>query len=164
MFRHPLWEGLAGIWRGLLAVMIVFLAVLTLFDVLGRYVFSAPIPGALEITEIVMALMIGAALPLVERRQAHITVDFVEGIRAPLFQRLRRIVLGLVMAGALAVAARQMFVQAGDYASGNEHTMYFEVPAAPIAYAIAVSFAVGAVIALAAMLRPAPRPHAGDIL
>ena len=62
MFQHPFWEGLAGIWRGLLACMIVFLAVLTLVDVLGRYVFNAPVPGALEITEIVLALMIGAAL------------------------------------------------------------------------------------------------------
>lgn len=144
--------------------MIVFLAVLTLVDVLGRYVFNAPIPGALEITEIVLALMIGAALPLVERRQAHITVDFVEGLPAPRFQRARRIVLGLVMAATLGVVARQMFVQAGDYAAGNEHTMYFEVPAAPIAYAIAASFAIGAVIALAATFRQPSRPSTGDLL
>lgn len=154
MFTHPVWEGLAALWRGLLACMIVFLALLTLVDVLGRYVLNAPVPGALEITEVVLALMIGIALPLVERRRAHITVDFVDGIRAPRFQRARRIVLGLVMTLALGVAARQMFVQAEDYAAGNEHTMYFEIPAAPIAFVIAASLAVGAAVALATSLRP----------
>ena len=161
MSRRPAWEGLAALWRGLLACMIVFLALLTLVDVLGRYLFSAPVPGALEITELVLALMIGLALPLVERRQAHITVDFVDGIRAPRFQRVRRILLGLVMAGALGVAARQMLVQAEDYALGNEHTMYFEIPAAPIAFAIAASLAIGAAIALATSLRPPRDADAG---
>ena len=164
MPRQSIWEGLAGIWRGLLACMIVFLALLTLVDVLGRYLLNAPVPGALEITEVVLALMIGAALPLVERRQAHITVDFVEGFPAPRFQRVRRTLLGLVMAAALGVAARQMFVQAQDYAQGNEHTMYFEIPAAPIAFVIAVSLTIAAIVALLAMLRPPAPRHGGDIL
>ena len=45
---------------------------LTFFDVIGRKIVSQSIPGAFEITELLMVAVIFAALPLVSERGEHV--------------------------------------------------------------------------------------------
>ncbi|SVA02719.1 uncharacterized protein METZ01_LOCUS55573, partial [marine metagenome] len=50
------WElGLDKALGFLAASVLMLLMIITFFDVLGRYLFSAPLPGAFELTEIMMA-------------------------------------------------------------------------------------------------------------
>ena len=68
MGKHPLeWVGTALRWStGLLAALALFgIMFLTLFDVLGRKFLNNSIPGALEMTEIGMVMVIFGALPRV---------------------------------------------------------------------------------------------------
>lgn len=52
--------------------------ILTSVDVFMRYVLNAPIVGAFEITEVMMPILIFAALPLVSGHDGHVTVEFGE--------------------------------------------------------------------------------------
>lgn len=73
-----------GVWRRLRSVlgvssglMVCAMMFLTFADVLGRYVFTRPILGAYEITEVLMGLMIFCGLPLVSASKGHIRVDLL---------------------------------------------------------------------------------------
>ncbi len=60
------------------AVMIFAMAALTFLDVIGRYVFAAPIQGTFEIVGLLLGVVTFSALPLVTHSRSHITVDLFE--------------------------------------------------------------------------------------
>lgn len=62
------------------ALPVALIVVLTFADVLGRYVFSSPVRGSLEMIEFAMALVIFTALPLVTRQREHVTVSLIDGM------------------------------------------------------------------------------------
>ena len=54
------------------AVLLFAMMVLTFVDVWGRYFFNSPVPGGFEVTELMMAALIFAGLPLATgARRAH---------------------------------------------------------------------------------------------
>jgi TRAP-type C4-dicarboxylate transport system permease small subunit len=58
-------------------VLLGILALLSLFDVLGRTLFSAPIPGGYELTELVLTLMVAFGLGNSELLRKHVRVDLL---------------------------------------------------------------------------------------
>ena len=60
-------------------VMFVMMA-LTFIDVLGRYIFAAPLPGAFEMIQFLMPFLIFAVLPILTKEDSHITVTFLVSI------------------------------------------------------------------------------------
>ena len=47
----------------------------TAVDVAGRYLFSKPLAGGFELTEMMLAALIYCGLPLVSKRREHIVID-----------------------------------------------------------------------------------------
>ncbi len=75
---QPLWRTLQ-----LFTAFILFaLMVITVLDVVGRYVLNAPLVGAFELTKLSMGLLVFSALPLVTARERHIVVGMFEPILA----------------------------------------------------------------------------------
>ncbi len=62
---------------GIIAVVLFFMMLITVIDVIGRSFFHAPFPGTSEIVEVLMALTIFAAVPLVSALRARKPVDDV---------------------------------------------------------------------------------------
>ena len=50
---------------------------LTIFDVIGRYVFNSPITGAFEITEAMMVTMVFFFIGYAQAKKSHVAVDLV---------------------------------------------------------------------------------------
>ena len=141
------------------SVMFAMMA-LTFVDVFARYLFAAPIPGAFEIIQFMMALVIFCALPVVTRKETHITVGLFEAFMVGRIGWVRR--LGVLTFSALVVLllAYQMWRQGDQLREGQHITGFLEVPIAPIAYTMSVLSWITLVV-LAAMiwrhLRPARR-------
>jgi len=72
-FIHPLSNLLLIIATCTLLAMMF----LTATDVALRYIFNSPIPGALEIVEYMMGILIPFALVYTARQRAHIGVDLI---------------------------------------------------------------------------------------
>jgi hypothetical protein len=51
---------------------------LTFTDVVARYVFSRPLRGAFEVTELMLLVLIFAGLPLVSFTDEHAVMDFID--------------------------------------------------------------------------------------
>lgn len=71
------------------ALLLLVLMLITVVDVIGRYVFNQPLAGSSELTEICLSMIIFAAFPLLCRNNDHIAVDLLENRFNARFKRLR---------------------------------------------------------------------------
>ena len=69
---------------GVISAAVLFLMmIITTVDVFGRYVLNKPLPGGFEMTEMALAVLIYAALPLVSIRREHIVIDTLDTLMSP---------------------------------------------------------------------------------
>ena len=100
---------------GLLAAVALFaIMALTLFDVAGRKLLSQSIPGSLELTEILMVVVIFAAMPLVSLHGEHVVFDSLDSLMPAWLRRLQQGVVDLACAGALGGLAWLMGEKRGE--------------------------------------------------
>src|SRR6266498_1423959 len=71
-------------------ILLVGLALLTLLDVLGRYVFSMPVRGAVELTEALMVGIIFTGILLATQARQHVTVDLLTMTLGPRGRRIQQ--------------------------------------------------------------------------
>ena len=69
------------LFANIAAMILLALVVLTCVDVVGRYFFSAPVVGAVELVRICMAGIIFFSFPLMFLRNDHIIVDLIPFFR-----------------------------------------------------------------------------------
>lgn len=133
----------------LAAVLLLGLMGITVADVAGRYLFNAPIFGAAEITELLLAAVIFCGLPAVCLDDGHVTVRLLTDRLGP---RARAVELGaarLFTAVALGLVAWRLAVQGQRLGSYGEVTTYLALPVAPIAYTAAALSGLAACLTLA---------------
>lgn len=151
----------AGDALGLLAgVVLAGIMMVTVVDVFGRYVLSRPLPGSSEITEVMMAILIYAGLPVVSERNAHISVDLFGGGLSPAMARLRETIVRLLCALVLAVLAWRLWAYAEQIRAMKDVTEYLRLPQAPFASAMSVLAALAALFELYRAVRPVPSREA----
>ena len=88
------WERRVEALLGVAASAILMaMMLLTFTDVVARYIFSRPLRGAFEVTELMLLVLIFAGLPLVSFTDEHAVMDFVDRVLGPRALRgLERIV------------------------------------------------------------------------
>lgn len=128
------------IWLlGLLASVLLFaMMVITFIDVFGRYLFSSPLPGAFEMTEMLMGTLIFAGLPLICEREEHIIVSLIDPYLGAGLRVMQRVLRNLMGAGVLGVASWVVWEKAGKLAADGDVTAYLYLPKAPVAYMMSV--------------------------
>lgn len=125
------------ILTGIAAIFMAAIAGVTFVDVTGRYVFTAPIPGGVEIIEFLLGLLIFSALPLVVVKNAHITVELFDGFMSDGFKRVRDFIVLLANAGVLAFITSRMWFTALEMVEFDEISLHLQVPTAPLLFALA---------------------------
>jgi TRAP-type C4-dicarboxylate transport system permease small subunit len=129
-------------------VFLVALALLTLLDVLGRYVFSVPVRGAVELTEALMVGVIFTGILLATQARQHVTVDLLTMRLGP---RGRRIQQGISLLLAVCVSFLLGAVTWSQATSAREYgdkTTILGLPFAPLLFFMsAVLFLNGVVFA-----------------
>ncbi|MES0826865.1 TRAP transporter small permease [Ruegeria sp. SCP11] len=137
------------------AALILFcLILITCVDVIGRYFLNAPLSGAFELTEILLAALVFLALPLTTERREHIEVDLLNMILGKHTQRLLSAFAGLFSAALLATFSWRLFTHAAKAAHDGAVSNALEVPLAPFGYLAGISCMVSAFIAFLRGLQP----------
>jgi len=121
---------------------------LMLFDVIGRKYFNQSIPGALEVTEILMVVVIFGALPLVSWRGEHIVFDSLDSVIPRALKGLQHRLVHLLCAGTFAFLALQLVKRAERFAEYGEVTSHLGLALAPVAWLMAALLAVTALVHL----------------
>jgi len=143
-FRHLLHYGLGAFCTILLAGLVS----LTVIDVIGRYWFNAPVSGAFEMTQLMLAALIFAALPLTTYAGEHVEVDIFYDMASKLSKKLMRIFGAIVSAISLGVISWQLAHHASKLASDGAVTDALSLPLAPIGWLGAVTAALSGLLAL----------------
>lgn len=141
-----------------LGVTVYGMMALTFIDVAGRYLFNAPLGGAKELTEILLALMVFGAAPLVTVTRSHITTALFESAMRGGVLKARNGVIAIVSALCCAVLAWRLWVQAVAMAELKGGTPLLGVPLAPIFYAMALLSGICAVLTLVVAATAPPKP------
>ena len=147
---------------GLLAALALFATMaLTLVDVVGRKFFDHSVPGSLELTEILMVVVIFAALPLVSLHGEHVVFDSLDALMPPWLRRLQQGLVDLFCAVALAALAWRMWIKAENMASYGDVTAQLRLPLGPFVTLMAVLCGVTALVHLVLLLQPVAHHHVG---
>ena len=128
---------------------------LTFVDVMGRYVFGAPVRGALEVTEILMGLLIFAGLPIVTLRREHIVLGLIDTWlqRRPSLWRSRTVLVDMIAAAGESALAWFTGFQALDmYRYGNALPL-LQWPTAPFVAFMSLMSAAAAAISIWQLVR-----------
>lgn len=144
--------GFTLVLRVVSGVLLLAMMGLTVVDVAGRYLFSAPVNGAFEATEIMLALVIFAGLPIVTVRRDHVTVEI---LFARLPTRLRRtldVARGVLVVVLLAGAAWLLWDKGIDLSRWGDSTVLLRIPLGPVAYVLAALTALAVLAALIALV------------
>jgi TRAP-type C4-dicarboxylate transport system permease small subunit len=122
----------------IVAVVIFLMMAITFVDVIGRYVFSLPIPGGFEIIEFLMPLSIFSGLPIITRRRTHIVVSIMDGLFAGHAGKVRQLLVDIGCFVVVAFIAWRLWSQGIGLAEAQKESGFLEWPIAPAAYAISV--------------------------
>ena len=116
----------------IVAVVLFSMAAVTFVDVIGRYVFSAPVPGTFETVGLLMGIVTFAALPLVTRAQNHITVDLFDSFIRGGVRKVQQFVILVGSAVVIGFIAERLLATAIDEHQANYVTEYFGISRAPL--------------------------------
>lgn len=130
------------------ALPVALIVILTFIDVLGRYIFSAPLRGSLEIIEYAMALVIFGALPLVTRRREHVTVSLIENLVKGQGRRIKLVLCDAISAIALGMLTWRLSVQALEDLESGGSTIVLNLPHAPLNFILTAFAGLSTLIVL----------------
>jgi len=136
--RKQQWEDAADAVLGVASsIILVVLMLLTVVDVVSRYLFDWPLRGAFEITELMLLVLIFAGLPLVSHADEHVTMDFIDhflggGGRIGLIRIVHALTAAVM--GLLTWLTWRKAVVIGGY---GDHTDVLKIAIAPFVYFMA---------------------------
>ncbi|MCX7140101.1 MAG: TRAP transporter small permease [Proteobacteria bacterium] len=151
-------EPLLGVVAG---VLLFCMMSVTFVDVVLRYIFNAPLRGSFEVTELMLVVLIFAALPLVSRREEHVVMDFLDRHIGPRLYRFLRALEHVVSAAVMGGIGWLLWQRASKLAAYGDTTSVLRIQLAPFVYAIAVLIFVTALIHLGLVFARRGGPNGG---
>jgi TRAP-type C4-dicarboxylate transport system permease small subunit len=117
-------------------VMFVMMA-LTFIDVLGRYIFAAPLPGAFEMIQFLMPFLIFSVLPILTKEDSHIMVTVLDSILSPRVRWIQALFVQTASGVAVGFICWCLWEQGQKLNEGLYISGYLGWPIGPVAYAMA---------------------------
>jgi len=143
------WKGNADALLGVVASAILLaMMLLTVVDVVARYVFSRPLRGAFEITELMLLVLIFAGLPLVSFADEHAVMDFIDRLLGPRGQGWLERAVQVVNAAFMFLLTWLVWRKADRIWAYRDATDVLRIVYGPFVYFMAVTLALAGVIHL----------------
>lgn len=120
---------------GLLALMAVMAG-----DVIGRYFFKHPLPGAYELVEYLMAIFVPCCLAYSAERKCHVGVDILVERLAPKTRLMVDIVTQTITIILVCIVVRQGWIGFVEALSSTMKSSVLQIPNAPFLLSIPVGF------------------------
>jgi TRAP-type transport system small permease protein len=143
----PGWKRRADALLGVAASAILLaMMALTVVDVVARYVFSRPVRGAFEVTELMLVVLIFAGLPLVSFSDEHAVMDFVDRLLSPRGQQVLQRAVQAVNAAFMFLLTWLMWLKADRIWAYRDATDVLRILYGPFVYFMALTLALAGLI------------------
>ena len=120
--RLALWSALAG------CACACAVALLTVASIVGRSLWSRPIPGDVELSQFGIALCIALCLPWCQLQRANIIVDFFTQRSGPRLRGVLDAIGALLLALMVGLLAWRTMIGALSVREAGEATMILDLP------------------------------------
>lgn len=148
---------------GLLAAAALFaIMALTFFDVGGRKLLDNSITGSLELTELLMVVVIFAALPLVSLRGEHVVFDSLDHYLPQAVRTVQRALMQGACSALMLALGWLMWQTGGQYLESGETTAQLQILKAPFMYGMAVLCVVAGLVHLRFVFRSPADEETGE--
>jgi len=136
------------------AAVLAMMMLLTAMDVVMRYVFRMPIPGAFELAEYMMAFIIPFAIAYCAERNNHVSVElFFNKLPKNIQKALHSIISALTMAFA-ALMTWQNIEYIGETYSDHLTSSVLLIPTYPFIVPVSIGLGIYTLIILLRLLQP----------
>ena len=132
--------------RRLAELSIALLALLTLADVLGRYVFNISVIGAVELTEILMVVIIFVGIVMTTLAREHVAVDLLPLGFGPRGRQWHQAAIHLAATAISLLLATVTFSQAMKTLEYGDRTTILAIPLGPVAIFMSLMLYLNAAI------------------
>jgi len=130
------------------SAILLAMMLLTVVDVVARYVFNRPLRGAFEITELMLLVLIFAGLPLVSFTDEHAVMDFIDRVLGPRAQRGLVRAVQAFNAAFMFLLAWLMWLKADRIWAYRDATDVLRIVYGPFVYFMAATLGLAGVIHL----------------
>lgn len=142
-----LWERRVDATLGVAASLILFcMMTLTFVDVILRYLFSRPLRGAFEVTELMLLVLIFAGLPLVTHANEHVTMDLIDRWLSPRLRDALGRLMEAISAALMFVLTWFMWIKAQRIAGYGDTTDVLRILVGPFVYFMTAMIALSGAI------------------
>ena len=138
--------------RGGLAILLLMMF-LTVGNVVGRRFFKTPIPGTIELTELMLALVVFFAIAYTQVRKGHISIDVVVSRFSPRAQAIIDSITYFFSLGLFSLVTWQSAVHANRLFEGHNVSGVLSLPIFPFVIAVAVGSLLFCLVLLVDFLR-----------
>jgi len=138
-------EGLLGVAA---SAILMGMMLLTFTDVVARYVFSRPLRGAFEVTELMLLVLIFAGLPLVSFTDEHAVMDFIDRVLGTGARRGLQRLVQAVSAAFMFLLAWLVWLKADRVWAYRDSTDVLRIVYGPFVYFMAITLGLAGVIHL----------------
>ncbi|MAD44857.1 MAG: hypothetical protein CMI02_18475 [Oceanospirillaceae bacterium] len=128
------------------ACVLFALVLLTCVDVVGRYFFGNAVNGSTEMTEIALAMIVFAEMPVITWRGGHVVVDLLDRYMNYWLVKALGLLSVILVAGAFYALAGRMWYLAERSLRRDVVTEYLEIPTGYIVQYISVMSYICAVM------------------
>ncbi|GGE21061.1 Tripartite ATP-independent transporter, DctQ component [Gemmobacter megaterium] len=135
-----------------LGILLLALTAVTFTDVVGRYLFSAPLPGGPELTELLVMAVVFGGLPALCLDDGHITADLVTQRLGPKALAFQLVLARLASVAVLGLACWQLWKIGVRLSGYGQTTVFLKVPLGPVAQTASVICGISATVVLGMVL------------
>ena len=126
-------------------VALAVLMFLTVADIAGRYVFSRPVPGTFELTEVAMVFIVFLALGIAHHQHEHISLDLAYNFFPSWLKQAVDLLVALISLAVVGAITWQLYLYSLRMLEGGYTTAVLRLPLYPfvlVAVAGAVVYAL----------------------
>jgi TRAP-type C4-dicarboxylate transport system permease small subunit len=137
-----------AILGGAASAILLAMMLLTVVDVVARYLFKRPVRGAFEVTELMLVVLIFAGLPLVSYGDEHAVMDFIDRALRPAGSRALWRAVQVASAAFMFLLAWLVWLKADRIWAYRDATDVLRIVYGPFVYFMAVMIGLAGAIHL----------------
>jgi TRAP-type C4-dicarboxylate transport system permease small subunit len=125
---------------------LVILMTLTALDVIMRYVFNRPIPGSLETTQYIMAILVAWGFAYTATKKGHVIIDFIAAIFSAKTQIYINTINGIFCLSMGILITWQLVLFGYSQQVSTITSSVLKTPTYPFVYAVGLGFLILSVV------------------
>ncbi len=134
--------------------LLMFMMILGVLDVSGRSIFSKPIPGNFEITELLMSALVAFGYAYCAVKNGHVKIDIAVGKLPVRVQQIVALLSDCATFVILVLISYETGVHAIETKSDHLVTGFLSIPVYPFVWITAFGFALFATVLMFNIMRP----------